>query len=312
MTINLRNFDLNLLLIFDALMAERSVTRAAEKVHLSQPAMSQALSRLRNLLDDQILVKTESGLMPTPRAEAMIQPAKEAIIQLQQWLYEPEPFDPETSTKCFILHTVEYFDCVILPRVLKQVGDEAPNTRFEIEFLGEKLPEEELSSGHLDFAIGVEGLWMAQQRLRSTSLIEDTMVILVRDSHPLRAQVSLDQMSEYQYVDYSEQPYQLKFGVSEMKSFIDLWCQHHGVKRSIMITAANYLSAGRFVAETDYMMILPRRIAEILSQSMPLRILETNFDSMPFQINLIWHPRYEDVPAHIWFRKQLLQIAGEL
>ncbi len=158
MSINLRNFDLNLLVCFDALMSERNVSKAAEKVFLSQSGMSHALNRLRALLDDPILMRTEQGMMPTPRALEMEMPVREMLNRINRTLYTQKPFDPITTDRRFVLYCTEYFECVVLPKLMAHLEKVAPHCSIVAEILTYELPESKLTSGDVDFIIGVEGL----------------------------------------------------------------------------------------------------------------------------------------------------------
>ena len=158
MSLNLRNFDLNLLVCFDALMSERNVSKAAEKVFLSQSGMSHALSRLRTLLDDPILMRTEQGMMPTPRALEMEVPVREMLNRINRTLYTQKPFDPLTSDRTFVLYCTEYFECLVMPKLMAHLEKVAPHCSIVAEILTYELPESKLTSGDVDFVIGVKGL----------------------------------------------------------------------------------------------------------------------------------------------------------
>ncbi len=311
--INLRNFDLNLLVIFDALMTERNVTRAAEKVFLSQPAMSHALNRLRTLLDDKILVKTEKGLMPTPRALAMELPVRESINQIQQSLFFPQPFDPTKSKRRFSILSVEHFEWVILPDLLQTLEKSAPQVSIDVEILGDKIPEEELSSGHTHFAVGIEELYDVPKRLRSQPLIEGSFVVIARkDNRKVSDRVSPKQLAELEQIYYPELVNQINDSSSATISMVFQWFHDNDIKPKFAHRAVTYFPAAKIVAMTDYIMILPRRIATILVASLDLKAIELPEDFTKFNLNLIWHPLYEKAPAHIWLRGQLLELGQKL
>jgi DNA-binding transcriptional LysR family regulator len=311
--INLRNFDLNLLVIFDALMSERNVTRAAEKVFLSQPAMSHALNRLRTLLDDKILVKTEKGLMPTPRALAMELPVRESINQIQHSLFFPEPFDPSNSQKKFMIHTVEHFEWVILPSLLHRLEEFAPKVGIDLEVLDETIPEAELTNGNIHFAVGIQELHKVPKRLRSQPLLEGSFVIVARKGNPKVAdRVSPDQLTELEQVYYPELVNQLSRGSSSHISMVMQWFNENNIKPKFAHRSATYSPAANIVAMTNYIIILPRRIANMMMCSFDLKIAELPENFTKFNLNLIWHPLYEKAPAHIWLRGQLLDLAQKL
>lgn len=311
--INLRNFDLNLLVIFDALMSERNVSRAAEKVFLTQSATSHALNRLRGLLDDQILVKTEKGLMPTPRALAMEEPVRNAITQIKQSLMFPEPFDPEVSTRRFVIYAVEHFEYVLLPNLLNHLEKVAPNVSIDLDLLGDKIPESGLTEGHIHFVVGVEGLYNVSKRLHSQPLFEEDFAIITRRNHPtVSGKVTTEQMAELSHVYYSEAPHQLKMGSFMPMVLVEKWFEEKKITPKVAFRTASLFPAVRVAASTDYVLAVPRSIANMLSNAVDFQIVEPPDDFITYKHNLIWHPLYEKAPGNTWMREQLFTLADEI
>ena len=303
MTINLRNFDLNLLVCFDALMSERNVSKAAEKMFLSQSGMSHALSRLRALLDDPVLMRTEQGMMPTPRALEMEVPVREMLNRINRTIYAPKAFAPLTSDRKFVLYCTEYFECLVMPKLMAHLEKVAPHCTVAAEILTHELPESRLISGEVDFVIGVEGLMDIPKTLMSRNWIQDSLVCLVRkENKKIGSSVSLEQFAETFHILLSILGSPFKF------AFLDKWLKKQNVQRIYSATTAAFLPAALILAETDYIMTLPRRMAIKLSEIMPLRLVELPNNPPNFQLNLIWHPLYEKDSAHIWFKEQLLSL----
>jgi len=303
MSINLRNFDLNLLVCFDALMSERNVSKAAEKVFLSQSGMSHALSRLRALLDDPVLMRTEQGMMPTPRALEMEVPVREMLNRINRTIYAPKAFAPLTSDRKFVLYCTEYFECLVMPKLMAHLEKVAPHCTVAAEILTHELPESRLISGEVDFVIGVEGLMDIPKTLMSRNWIQDSLVCLVRkENKKIGSSVSLEQFAETFHILLSILGSPFKF------AFLDKWLKKQNVQRIYSATTAAFLPAALILAETDYIMTLPRRMAIKLSEIMPLRLVELPNNPPNFQLNLIWHPLYEKDSAHIWFKEQLLSL----
>src|SRR5271170_3883676 len=146
-------FDLNLLIVFDAVMQERSVTRAGSRIGLSQPAMSHALTRLRHMLKDDLFVRTPDGMVPTPRAEALAGPLRAALRDMQLAL-EPESFAPQTATRRFVVAANNYAAVVLVPHLLMHASDAAPGVRLVVRPTGTLNVPEMLDRGELDLAIG--------------------------------------------------------------------------------------------------------------------------------------------------------------
>jgi DNA-binding transcriptional LysR family regulator len=307
MSINLRNFDLNLLVCFDALMSERNVSRAAEKMFLSQSGMSHALSRLRTLLDDPILMRTEQGMMPTPRAIEMELPVREMLNQINRTLYTQKPFDPMTTDRRFVLYCTEYFECVVMPKLMAHLEKVAPHCSIVAEILTYELPESKLTSGDVDFVIGVESLMDIPKNMLSQNWIKDSLVCLVRkENKKIGNRISLEQFAETPHILLSILGTPFRF------AFLNEWLKKQNIQRKYNVTTAAFLPAALILAETDYIMTLPRRMATKLAEIMPLRLVELPDNPPNFQLNLIWHPLYEKNPAHIWFKEQLLSLENSL
>jgi len=307
MNINLRNFDLNLLVFFDALMSECSVSKAAEKVFLSQSGMSHALNRLRILLDDPILMRTEQGMLPTPRALEMEVPVREMLKQIKSTLYKEKAFDPATSDRRFVIYCTEYFECVVMPKLMAHLEQVAPHCSIAAEILTYELPKSKLTSGDVDFVVGVEGLMDVPTNLLNQTWFQDSLACVVREKNTKIGQsISLKQFAETPHILLSILGTPFKF------TFLDNWLKEQNIKRKYSVTTAAFLPAALILAETDYIMTLPRRMAAKLAEIMEIRLVAFPKNPPNFQLNLISHPLYEKDPANLWFKQQLLTIENQL
>lgn len=307
MNTNLRNFDLNLLVVFDALMSEHNVSKAAGKLFLSQSAMSHALNRLRSSLDDPILIRTEQGMMPTTRALEMKLPVREVLNRIQRTLYSQKQFDPINSDRTFVIYCTEYFECVVLPKLMARLEQVASHCRIVAEILTYQLPESELTSGDVDFIVGIEGLMDSPQNLLSRTWLQDSLVCLVRrENKKYGDSISLEQFAEACHIFHSILGTPFKF------TFLDQWLTNQNIRRKCSVTTAAFLPAALTLAETDYVMTLPRRLALKLSETLALRLVELPNNFPKIQLNLIWHPLYAKDPALIWFNQQLQDVESQL
>ena len=303
MKFKIQNFDLNLLAIFDALMQERNVSKAARKVFLSQSAMSHALNRLRGLLDDPILVRTEKGMRPTPRALAMEVPIREALTKIQHNLYAPEPFDAFTSQRTFIIYSTEFFECAFLPLLTARLENMAPNIRIITEILTQFVPESGMTNGEIDFVIGVEDGITVPRRLNIQPWFQDSLTCIVRSQNPVVGDsISLEQFTEIPQIIHSTLGTPFRF------SFLDQWLEENKLSRKVAVTTSGFLSATMIAAETNYLMTLPLKLAQKLVNTMDLRIVNPPTGFPEYKLSLIWHPLYGKDPAHVWFRNQLFDI----
>ena len=300
----LRRLDLNLLVAFDALMQERNVSRAAEVCFLSQPAMSNALGRLREMLDDPILVRTSKGMSPSPRAREMEGPLRSLLAQLEHQLRPPALFDPATTERQFKIALTDYGENLILPKLSERFWRYAPHASLDISRLSQELPETALERGEVDLLIGVQEYTPSAKRLCSRPWIKDRLVCLSSQAGKQQKSISLKEFLARRHI------YPSPLGVKT--NIVDLWLAEQGASRSIAVTTHSYMVAARLAAETDYLLSLPGQIAQQLMQIFPLQLLKPPKGFPGFQLNLIWHPLYENDPALRWLLLQMDELEDSL
>lgn len=298
----LRRIDLNLLLVFDVLMQEKNVSRAAERVFLSQSAMSNALKRLREMLDDPILVRGAKGMQPTPRALTLEAPVRSILKQVVRTIQPAQPFEPDTSRARFIIGMNDYSENVVLPALAACLRQSAPNVELIVHMLTAEDPEPLLETGQLSFIIGVETYSKVSKRLRSENWISDRLVCLVNQNHPLagRQHLNLKQFEELRHVYPS--PLGLRTNI------VETWLAEQGLQRSIAVTTRNYWIAAQIVSGSDYLLSAPFRIATKLMNHFPLCLLEPPKGFPGFRLNLIWHPLYDSDPETQWVLNQVRKL----
>ena len=236
MTDPLRSFDINLLVAFDALMLTRSVTRAAEELHVSQSAVSHMLSRLRRALADPLLVKHGNRMLATARAEELHAGVRDGLAQVRTSLKRAGPFHPRTSNRQFLLHAPEYFETILLPRLLDRMRSLAPNIRFKVELSLDDLPVDEMARGTVDALNHPVRLEQAEPKgLDSVPLCTDRQVGLIRRKHPFSGKtVSLKQYAAFTHV--------VPYAVVSQRSRIDDWLLRQDVVPQVVNGArATYL-----------------------------------------------------------------------
>lgn len=301
---NTSNFDLNLLRAFDVLMRERNVSRAAKRMFLSQPAMSNTLNRLREALDDPVLVRTRDGMQPTPKALGLEQTIRLALQDIDNCLSREQAFEPATSDHVFHIATTDYVELTYLPKLLSQLAQLAPRVRLEIHSLGPDIPEAELEEGAYDFAIGrfvdVTG------RLNSTSWLSGTLVALVRNGHPM-IQVAEDGEQSISLEDFLRVE-QVWVNGGQRSGVVDQWLKKHNKKRNVKHTTPSFLIAPSIAASTDMLVVTPLAIAQSFSAILPLSILKMPMTLEPFNLDILSHPYHASTPAHRWLLAQLLSL----
>src|SRR5258708_3883808 len=281
-------FDLNLLIVFDAVMQERSVTRAGRRIGLSQPAMSHALNRLRYMLKDELFVRTPEGMAPTPRAETLAQPLRSALSEMQLAL-EPALFDPTMSDRRFALAVNNYAAIVLAPPLVAAVSAAAPGVSLGLRPSGTLDIADRLDRGDLDLALG--GVDSPGERFSSTPLLEDLFVVAMRRGHPAsRRALSAAALAALPHLEISSS--------DEDTGFVDTWLVERGLVRNIALKAS-YLSAASVLVQSDLVAVLSQRIAQEFVRHHPLRWRKAPFDWPRVRPIIISPQRLPPPPAHL-------------
>lgn len=299
---NYEQFDLNLLTVFDAVMTELNVTRASVRLNMTQPAVSNALKRLRHLLNDELFIKIPSGVSPTPKALEIWQPLREALHQIRQTL-EPIEFDPATETATFTIALNDFSAALILPPLIKGIEAIAPdinlrtvpNTHINAALL--------LEQAEIDIAIGV--FPNPPPRLRSHPLLTSPWVCAMRRDHPLAGKkLTLER--------YAQAKHLLVTLTGEATGVIDPLLQEQGLNRRIGLTVNQFSVAPRILVNSDLIAILPTRVIQLSSIANQLHLSPVPIDLNPTSVKMMWHERSQQNPAQTWFRTQLAEICSNL
>lgn len=290
---NLRSLDLNLLVALDALLRERHVTRAAERAAMSQPAMSRALGRLREVFGDPLLVRAGRELVPTPRAEALAGQLARVLDDIRG-LIATEPFDPARFDGAFRVLTVDYASLTVLPVLLRRALAEAPAMRLEVTHAGNDASEQ-LQRGDTDLVIGVVA--DAPAGIYRRALLEDGFSCVMRPGHPLAAQ-TLD-------VDaFLAQRHALISTPGRARSPVDRVLAELGhPARQVTLRVPHFMAATAIIAATDLILTLPSRIASHMARHGDVIVREPPLALPRFTLNLLWHERSHRDPAHRWLRE---------
>jgi DNA-binding transcriptional LysR family regulator len=300
-TMNKMPFDLNLLVVFDALIRERSVTRAGRRVGLSQPAMSHALNRLRYMLKDRLFVRTAGGMVPTPRADKLAQPLRKALSEIRLGM-EPEEFEPSVSDRHFTLAVNNYSAIVLSPPLIAAVSVAAPKVRLDIRPSGTSDILGGLERSDFDLALGSAG--GPSDRFRSTPLLEDRWVLVMRRGHPAsRRRLSAKAFAALSHIEISSS--------YEDTSFIDAWLGERRLARRIALRVPN-LAAPTVLVQSDLVATMRRRIALEMVRNNPLTVRELPCASPAIRTLMLWHLRLDSQPAHRWLRDVILSLTKRL
>jgi DNA-binding transcriptional LysR family regulator len=298
----LRNFDLNLLVAFDLLMEEKNVSRAAERMFITQSAMSYTLQRLRQQLNDPLLVKTPAGMRPTDHAQRLIEPIKAILRDVKRLINARQEFDPAESRRRFIIAATDYMEILVVPGLVERVTLSAPGIDIHVKRTELPFPEHDLEQNDLDVVLGFDAVLKPPSDLIREKLFDDRMTCVVSQSHPIERSrnLSLD--------EYVSMKHMLISRTGERIGVIDEWLAERGLSRRIALIVPHFLSAPFIVAKTELLLSLPERIARRWIGLAPLIMLPVPVELPSYDLVMIWHPLRENDPAHRWLRQQILAV----
>ena len=309
--VSLRTLDLNLLKVFDVVMSERSLTRAAEQLALTQPAISNALRRLREALGDELLVRRGRTLEPTPRAETLWPAVRTCLQQLQASL-APPGFDPASATATLVLTMADATAAEMMPGLLKIIMAQAPDVSLRVVPLTTRDPRQLLEDGHADLAVGHFPAVLADLTARAQAgetagflhhrLFTGDYVCVMRKGHPLsQTPLTLQRFCDARHmlVSFSGRPY----------GFIDQALAALGQRRQVVLTVNQFFTAGKVVSQSDVLTVLPRHFVGVTGFANDLVLRELPFPVPPIQVDALWHLRKDGDRGHAWLRHQIANLA---
>lgn len=296
-------YDLNLLPIFVALMEERSVTRAADRLGMTQAALSNALSRLRTMLQDPLFIRERYGMRPTPKAELLAPELTAALAAMDTVVLGQQTFDPSRADQLVTIATNSYVEYVFVPALVTRLSRLAPKIRLRTLPYGTDLAETGVTSGTTAMVLG--RITDPPDNLVVQQVAEDGLACVVRADHPtIRDRISRAQYERMKHVNV------LPAGRLRAGLFQALGRQ--GLKRDVAVSVTHFVSIPAIVATTDYCATLPRLICRHLAQDPRLKVLPTPVDLGSFPMHVAWHVRYRLDPAHAWLRTLVAEVAGSL
>jgi len=306
-----RTLDLNLLRVFDEVMAERSLTRAAHKLSLTQPAVSNALRRLRETLGDELVRRSGQGIEPTPQALALWPSVRQALRQLQSALV-PQTFEPASATSTFVLAMADATAAELMGGLAIRLQESAPGVSLRVVPLTTRDPRRLLAEGTADLALGYFPAVLTDLTARAQTgepvnfahqrLYAGEYVCVMRKGHPLaEAPLTLDSYcaARHLLVSFSGRPY----------GYVDEALSSIGRQRRIVLTVNQFFTAGRVVVNSDLLTVLPWHFVPTTGMSDQLVVRQLPLEVPPVHVEALWHEGRHDQPAHQWLRQQLLEVA---
>jgi DNA-binding transcriptional LysR family regulator len=310
---NFRTLDLNLLRVFDEVMAERSLTRAAHNLSLTQPAVSNALRRLRESLDDELVRRHGQAMEPTPRALALWPTVRESLRQLQSAL-SPSAFDPAQADDSFTVAMADATAAELLPALMGILADEAPAIALHVLPLASRDPRKLLEDESVDLAVGFFPAVLADLAARAQvgksvpfaqqRLYDGRYVCAMRSGHPLSHGVlTLDQFCTARHLLVSYAGHSFGF-IDEALALLQR-------TRSVVLTVNQFFTAGFVAAHSDLLTVLPRHFAQAVGHANGLVLRALPFEVAALHIDALWHRRLETDPAHQWLRQAVARAATQ-
>ncbi len=303
-SMHLAGVDLNLAVVLHALLTERSVSRAAKRLGLSQSATSHALGRLRELLHDPVVVRTRDGVAPTPRADALAAQLGMALDVLEKALLGAPAFDPKTAEHRFYVSASDYAEFVLLPPLLARIREDAPGVDVWVRPYDEGLGEH-LRRGDVDIVLGVAAAMADGGGIKSAALFDERFVCVVRKGNPLlRGKMTPERFAAARHAFIAPR--------GRPGGAVDDALAALGLERRVVFAVPHFLIAPHVVAETDLVVTVAERVARAYSKSLPIQIFAPPVPLPPFTLSMFWHRRHDADPAHVWLRAALAAAAAKL
>ncbi|GAB3256799.1 LysR family transcriptional regulator [Chitinimonas naiadis] len=296
-------YDLNLLPVFVALMEERNVTRAAERLGITQPALSNSLTRLRGVLHDPLFIRERYGMQPTQKAEALAPVIAEALARLDEVILGQQAFDPAKAELLLTVAANNYVEFILMPAIVARLRERAPGIRLRLAPFGADLVETGVISGSTAMVLG--RIVDPPDNLVVQHVMDDSLACIVRADHPqVGARMSSQQFEQLKHVNVLPSG-RLRVGLAQT-------LERHGLRREVAVSVTHFLATPEMVAATDYCATLPSLICQRLAGDTRLKVVPTPVDLGTFPVEMAWHVRYRHDPVHLWLRALVAEVAREV
>jgi DNA-binding transcriptional LysR family regulator len=298
----LRDIDLNLLVVFNQILIDRRISTTAVKLNLSQPAVSNALKRLRAILKDELFVRTARGMEPTPYALHLIEPVGYALSTIQNALNQRDSFDPATSERTFTLALTDIGEIYFMPPLMHRLSILAPNVQISTLRHSSGNLIDDMATGNVDIAIGL--LPSLKAGFFQRRLFKQRYVCMFRKGHPQAMNpISLPQYKALGHVGVTS----INTGHGE----IDDWMHRKGIQRHIQLNVPHFVAVGHILQSSNLIATVPERFAEKCATPFQLDISPLPFKLPEIAIHVFWHSKYNREPANMWLRQLFVELFGE-
>ena len=296
---HLSQVDLNLFVVLEAIYREGNITRAGQQLNLTQPAISHALKRLRDLLQDPLFVRQGPHMVPTPFTRNMIEQVRQALQILELNLSQSRNFVPEHTRRNFHLSLWEYAEALILPSLLRRLTHAAPGMSITTSRVKRRDLETELASGSVDLAIEIP--MTVSDRIRHKWLLNEPFVVIARQGHPaITDKLDLDTYLAQRHIQVSSR----RHG----PSLIDVELSRRGLRRQVFLRSQHNHTACMVVSKTDMLLTLPERHAQLLNPGLVNQVYPFPLPAPRLEAHLYWHESVENDPANRWLREEIEKV----
>jgi len=296
---NLRNIDLNLLTVFDAVMKEGNLTKAAKKIGMSQPAVSDSVSRLRYLFKDELFIRTGHGVKPTPKAIHYSSQIRRILDLVVMMLSESKNFDFVTSKRKFNLILGDYGELVVLPRLMHWLNKMSSGVSINVRAGHKYQIKDALSSGEIDLLLSIEPI--DDPNFSSSCVTVDPLVCMVSSEHPIiKDNLSLEQ--------YLKLPHIIIEWVWLTESIVDNYLESQGLARHCHTQVHSFFDMPRVVASTNMISSIPAKMAHHFAETHKLKILPIPIPEMDIPFYLNWHKNFESEHGNTWIREAIAEL----
>jgi len=302
--INLSRVDLNLLVALDALLGERSVTKAAARIGIGQPAMSHNLARLRELFGDELLTRGPGGMQPTPRALALADPVRIALAQIETLVSREESFNPATADRVFRIGLPDSIEVLVGPALLAYVCANAPGIRFRFYAAEGQSLLDDLDADRLDLGIGVGAFSGGQAHHKRRLLATDSYLVMFNAQQVhIKTPISLE--------DYVRLPHVLTSLRRGERGVVDEALERAGLHRRIALVTPRFVAVPFLVAGSPVISTMHARLASYFADQLGLSLSAPPVELPKLTTSLLWHASYDRDPAHVWLRETIVRVSLE-
>lgn len=293
---DLKDVDLNLLLVFHHLLLERQVSRVAQRLGMTQPGVSNALRRLRALLNDELFLRTSRGMEPTPFAARLAEPIGYALSTIQSSLNEEVSFDPAASTRTFTLGMTDIGEIYFLPKLMEKLEELAPGVDISTVRDTAINLQDEMEAGHVDLAVGL--LPQLKAGYFQRRLFRQNYVCIFRQGHALdKEEITLEEFAGADHVKV------IAGGTGH--AIVDQTIERKGIRRRVRLTVPHFVAVGHILSSSNMVATVPERYARESMQPFGLRYVRHPVPLPEISINLFWHAKYHKEPGNQWLRELL-------